>query len=46
MGRKGLWVYRNNYKGYMDKTKVMGWNQGRLRWLGWVEWGEKAGTGT
>ena len=24
----GIRVFRNNYKGHMDKTKV-GWNQGR-----------------
>ena len=27
-GRKGEKVFRNNYKGLMDKTKG-GWNQGR-----------------
>ena len=33
---KGWRVFRNNYKGHMDKTKE-GWNQGR-RW-GWLGWG-------
>ena len=28
MGRKGRRVFRNNYKGHMDKTK-RGWKQGR-----------------
>ena len=28
MGGKGERVFRNNYNGHMDKTKV-GWNQGR-----------------
>ena len=28
MGGKGERVYRNNYKGHMEKTKG-GWNQGR-----------------
>ena len=28
MGGKGQRVYRNNYKGHMEKTKG-GWNQGR-----------------
>ena len=28
MGRKGGTVFRNNYKGHMDKTKA-GWKQGR-----------------
>ena len=28
MGGTGRRVYRNNYKGHMDKNKV-GWNQGR-----------------
>ena len=28
MGRKGGRVFRNNYKGHMDKIKG-GWNQGR-----------------
>ena len=28
MGGKGGRVFRNNYKGHMDKTK-WGWNQGR-----------------
>ena len=27
-GEKGRRVFRNNYKGHMDKTK-WGWNQGR-----------------
>ena len=25
----GARVYRNNYKGHMDKTKVGGWKQGK-----------------
>ena len=41
MGRR---VFRNYYKGHMDKTKGDGGGQGgRWVWLGWVEgWGENA----
>ena len=36
MGGKGGRVFRNNYKGHMDKTKGGGWKQGRgWGWLGW-----------
>ena len=32
---KGGRVFRNNYKGHMDKTKEGGIRGGRWRWLGW-----------
>ena len=37
-------VFRNYYKGHMDKTKGEGGSRGgRWVWLGWVErWGENA----
>ena len=39
MEGKGESVFRNNYKGHMDKTKGSGWNQGRE--VGMAEvWGE------
>ena len=41
MGRR---VFRNYYKGHMDKTKGVGGSRGgRYVWLGGVEgWGENA----
>ena len=36
MGEKEGMVFRNNYKGHMDKTKWVGWG-----WLGW--WGVEMG---
>ena len=35
---KGGRVFRNNYKGHMDKTKRGGSKGGRWGWLGWGEW--------
>ena len=36
MGGKGRRVFRNNYKGHMDKTKGGdGIRGGRWGWLGW-----------
>ena len=35
MAGKGGRVFRNNYKGRMDKTKG-GWNQGREVWMAGV----------
>ena len=41
MGGKEERVFRDNYKGHMDKTKG-GWNQGREVGLAGVGWGENA----
>ena len=44
MGGKGERVFRNNYKGHMDKTKV-GWKQGRevgMAGVGGEWWGKNA----
>ena len=43
MGGRGRRVFRNNYKGHMDKTKVA-WNQGRKVGRAGVgeRWEEKA----
>ena len=40
MGRKGRRVFRNNYKGHMDKTREE-WNEGRE--LGWLGQGQRCG---
>ena len=38
-GTMGGRVFRNDYKGYMDKTKGEGGSKGgRWVWLGWGEW--------
>ena len=39
-GGKGGRVFRNNYKGHMDKTKGED-GGGEGRWV-WLEWGENA----
>ena len=41
-GREGGQVFRNNYKGQMDKTKV-GWKQGREVRMAGVGWGSGGG---
>ena len=43
-GTVGRRVFRNDYKGHMDKTKGEGGSKGgRWVWLGWGElWGENA----
>ena len=38
MGGKGGRVFRNNYKGHMDKTKVGGVESGERGGVGWEEW--------
>ena len=40
MGGKGSRVFRNYYKGQMDKTKGGGIKAGRWEWLGWGGEGE------
>ena len=39
-GKKGGRVFRNNYKGHMDKTKGV-WKKGRK--VGWLWWGGSRG---
>ena len=38
MAGKGERVFRNNYKGHMDKTKGGRIKGGKWGWLGWGEW--------
>ena len=43
MGGKGGMVFRNNYKGHMDKSK---WGRIRGERWGWLGWGESGGVNT
>ena len=45
MGGKGGSVFKNNYKGHMDKTKVGGIRRGGWGWLGCAEVGQGSGVG-
>ena len=37
-GGEGGRVFRNNYKGHMDKPKGDKIKAGKWEWLGWGEW--------